>query len=169
MDFWVIHGSKLLIWNLHCYELDKQNDNDIILIFGVILRAVFFLSDFEVLVVCQHFSTLFNACFMHDLVGTPRQENCLLRVTLFDNEDKFFSFLYFFLPSIWSKLAPRFFCCLFLQAVIFPLVTFILKPFILFMVSFIFYFEVWVWLWKLDLSVFFPCVFWKCTYPLMLD
>lgn len=70
---------RFLIWNLYCYQSHKQNDIDMTWIFEVILRAVFFLSDFQVLVVCQHFSALFNACGMHDLVGT-RLENCFLMI-----------------------------------------------------------------------------------------
>lgn len=79
MDFWVIHGSKLLIWNLHCYELDKQNDNDIILIFGVILRAaVSALFLFRPLNSFSHFLShflLLSLSQTHGTLAIPRDFN----------------------------------------------------------------------------------------------
>ena len=109
--------------------------------------------------------------FMHDLVGTPRQENCFVIIIVVSMGNRynsllelpcltmkissFLSCIFFTLNMIYFsfiiKVGPSFFFVAYFSSLsFFHWVTFILKPFILFMVSIIFYFEVHVWptVWK---------------------
>ena len=67
------------------------------------------LSGFEVLVVCQHFSALFNARCMHDLVGT-RQENCFLIIIVISMGHRYDSLLE--LPRLTTRMS-YFLSCIF--------------------------------------------------------